>query len=283
LKNQGFKKGRSRVRSEQKRRSSIFEVKRALAQLNWQESNRPNFQKSRQSQSNFPQPTPRSSRSYLSLRPPARDSQKRLGEKTGRPPPCVSKPSLPTAGSIGKAKRLTHTTVCVADLLFDAPAGRGCLRLLKRLVFIRDNLFDSGKLFRDVELLKMKKKREQRELVAFITVQRGDDLIVSFAVCKPDDPSDIESLTILRTPKYEIILEEWERGASVSFRRELEGNDREILREVFYSSDDKCVTLRTDDRTYKLDVRKVDPRELSAMCGVFRQMNFDSTIRLTGV
>jgi hypothetical protein len=150
-------------------------------------------------------------------------------------------------------------------------------------VFIRDNLFDSGKLFRDVELLKMKKKREQRELVAFITVQRGDDLIVSFAVCKPDDPSDIESLTILRTPKYEIILEEWERGASVSFRRELEGNDREILREVFYSSDDKCVTLRTDDRTYKLDVRKVDPRELSAMCGVFRQMNFDSTIRLTGV
>ena len=129
----------------------------------------------------------------------------------------------------------------------------------------------------------MKRKREQRELVAFITVQRGDDLIVSFAVCKPDVPSDIESLTILRTPKYEIILEEWERGASVSFRREPKGYERELLREVFYSPHDKCVTLRTDDRTYKLDVRKVDPRELSAMCGVFRQMNFDSTIRLTGV
>jgi hypothetical protein len=138
-------------------------------------------------------------------------------------------------------------------------------------------------LFRDVELLKMRRKREQRELVAFITVQTGQDLIVSFAVCKPDDPADVESLTILRTPKYEVILEEWERGAKVSFDRDLEGDETVLLREVFYAPDDKCVTLSTDDRTYKLDVRKVDPRELSAMSGVFRKMNFDSTIRLTGV
>lgn len=129
----------------------------------------------------------------------------------------------------------------------------------------------------------MKKTREQRELVAFITVQRGDDLIVSFAVCAPDDPTDVESLTILRTPKYEVILEEWERGAKVSFERDPERDEIMLLREVFYAPDDKFVTLHTDDRTYKLDVRKVDPRELSAMCAVFRKMNFDSTIRLTGV
>ena len=67
-------------------------------------------------------------------------------------------------------------------------------------------------LFWDVELLKMRRKREQRELVAFITVQTGQDLIVSFAVVQPDDPTDVESLTILRRPKYEVILEEWERG-----------------------------------------------------------------------
>jgi hypothetical protein len=134
-----------------------------------------------------------------------------------------------------------------------------------------------------VELLKMKKTREQRELVAFITVQRGEDLVISFAVCKPDDPADIESLTILRTPKYEAFLDEWERGASVSFDRDLEGDERELLREVFYAPDDKCITLRTGHQTYKLDVRKVDPSELSAMCDVFRKMNFDSIIRLTGV
>ena len=129
----------------------------------------------------------------------------------------------------------------------------------------------------------MKKTREQRELVAFITVQRGEDLVISFAVCEPDDPADIESLTILRTPKYEAFLDEWERGASVSFERDLEGDEIELLREVFYAPDDKYITLRTGHQTYKLDVRKVDPSELSAMCDVFRKMNFDSIIRLTGV
>ena len=130
----------------------------------------------------------------------------------------------------------------------------------------------------------MKQTREQRELVAFITVQTGADLIVSFAVCKPDDPSDIESLIILRTPKYEAFLEEWERGASVSFDRDRKGDEEVVLlREVFYAPDGKRITLRTDHQTYKLDVRKVDPSELSAMCGVFRKMNFDSIIRLTGV
>jgi hypothetical protein len=56
-----------------------------------------------------------------------------------------------------------------------------------------------------------------------------------------------------------------------------------LLREVFFAPDDECITLRTDHQTYKLDVRKVDPSELSAMCGAFRKMNFDSSIRLTGV
>jgi hypothetical protein len=96
-----------------------------------------------------------------------------------------------------------------------------------------------------VELLTMKQKREQRELVAFITTQAGDDLVISFAVCKPDDPTDIESLTILRTPKYEVFLYEWERGASVSFGRDLQGDERVLLREVVYASGDKCITLRT--------------------------------------
>jgi hypothetical protein len=54
----------------------------------------------------------------------------------------------------------------------------------------------------------MKRKSESRELVAFITTQTGDDLIIAFAVCQPDDPTEIESLIIVRTPKYEFFLEE---------------------------------------------------------------------------
>ena len=146
-----------------------------------------------------------------------------------------------------------------------------------------ENLFESGRFFAIVELLTMKQKRERWELVAFITAQTGDDLIISFAVCKPDDPTDIESLIILRTPKYEAFLYEWERGASVSFDRDPEGDERVMLREVVYASDNKCIMLRTDHHTYKLDVRKVDPSELSAMRRVFRKMNFDSSIQLRGV
>ena len=95
----------------------------------------------------------------------------------------------------------------------------------------------------------MKQKRERREFVAFITAQTGDDLIISFAVCQPDDPADIESLTILRTPKYEAFLDEWERGASVSFDRYPEAHERALLREVVYASDHKCITLRTGHYT----------------------------------
>jgi hypothetical protein len=32
-----------------------------------------------------------------------------------------------------------------------------------------------------------------------------------------DDPTEIESLIIVRTPKYEFFLEAWERGASMNF------------------------------------------------------------------
>ena len=118
----------------------------------------------------------------------------------------------------------------------------------------------------------MKQPREYREFVAFITVQTGDDLIVSFAVCQPEDPADIESLMILRTPKYESFLEEWERGASVSFDRDRKGDeDVVLLREVFYAPDGKRITLRTDHQTYQLDVGKVNPTELSPCVARFER------------
>jgi hypothetical protein len=68
----------------------------------------------------------------------------------------------------------------------------------------------------------------------------------------------------LRSLKYEAFLDERERGASVSFRRNLEGDERAVAG-GFLRPDDKCITLRTGDQTYKLDVRKVDPSELSNM------------------
>ncbi len=45
------------------------------------------------------------------------------------------------------------------------------------------------------------------ENAAFITTEEGDDLIVSFTI-PVDNYGDVKSLTLLRTPKYEFILDE---------------------------------------------------------------------------
>ena len=122
------------------------------------------------------------------------------------------------------------------------------------------------------------------DTVSFITAGLGDDLVVSFAVQRPEDPSDIESLTLLRTPKYESFLDPDERGVSVSFDRLRDGDDeRDLLQEVRYSECDATVELKTTARHYRLDVRKVDPEELADMHRVFRKMNFDGKLRLIGM
>ncbi|NPT62477.1 hypothetical protein [Paraburkholderia elongata] len=120
------------------------------------------------------------------------------------------------------------------------------------------------------------------ETVAFISTENGDDLIVSFAVIDPADPSEIESLTLLRTPKYEHLLEDWERGVSVSFERYVEDNE-ELLEELCLDRKSAVVRLTTSLRIYELDLRKVDEKEVTAMRKVLVQMNDDRRIRLVGV
>ena len=122
------------------------------------------------------------------------------------------------------------------------------------------------------------------DTVSFISSELDDDLIVSFAVQTPKDPTEIESLTLLRTPKYELLLDPDERGVSVSFERLRAGDDEgDLLQEVSYSERDATVELKTAARHYRLDVRKVDPEELADMREVFRKMNFDGRFRLIGM
>lgn len=120
------------------------------------------------------------------------------------------------------------------------------------------------------------------EIVSFITAETGTDLIVAFAVCKPDDPMEIETLTVIRTPKFESMLEEWERGARVGFERD-QTDDDEMLCEVAYTEAQCQVVLRTTDRTFELDLRRVDPAEIASMCDVFRKMNFDGLFAISGM
>jgi hypothetical protein len=115
--------------------------------------------------------------------------------------------------------------------------------------------------------------------VNFITTEQGDDLIVSFAVAAGDFPGDILSLTLLRTPKYEFILDPDERGVSVSW--EEDDDEGELLLQIEHSGD--IVRLNTTRREFNLDVSRVDDAELKRMRRVLHKMNFDKAIRLTGL
>ena len=115
--------------------------------------------------------------------------------------------------------------------------------------------------------------------VNFITTEQKDDLIVSFAIAAGDFPGDILSLTLLRTPKYEFILNPDERGVSVSW--EEDEDEHELLLEIEYSGD--TVKLNTTRRDFTLDVSHVDGDDLSRMRKILRKMNFDRVIKLTGV
>ena len=116
------------------------------------------------------------------------------------------------------------------------------------------------------------------EMVAFITTELGDDLIVSFAIVDPADPTEIESLTLLRATKYESFLPPEERGVSVSFER-YPDDDRDLLEEVRFSDSEKTVRLGTQLRSYDLDVRKVDAEELAEMRKVVHRMHRDGHFR----
>ena len=120
------------------------------------------------------------------------------------------------------------------------------------------------------------------ERVAFITVETGDDLILAFAVQCHDDPSEIESLILMRTPKFEFILEEHERRVTVSFERHGEDQD-DYLQKFDYEERDAIVRIQTSSRQYELDVHKVDPDELKQMRKILKRMNYDQKFRTSGV
>jgi hypothetical protein len=120
------------------------------------------------------------------------------------------------------------------------------------------------------------------ERVSFITTEAGDDLVLSFAVQRRDDPSGIESLSLIRTPKYEFILEEHERGVSVSFERHRDGED-EFLRQFDYSDINAIVRIQTTSRTYELDIRKVAADEVKQMRNLLKKLNYDQKFQTSGV
>ena len=107
----------------------------------------------------------------------------------------------------------------------------------------------------------------------FIRVEdTGPDLILSFAL--GTGSFDIRSLILMRTPLYEPLLAEWERGVSVSLEGEFE-EDPKMLKA--FKVQDRSLIIETDEGAYQLNLSTVDLKEMKAMTAFIARMNFDHT------
>ncbi len=89
------------------------------------------------------------------------------------------------------------------------------------------------------------------ELVSFISIEdEPPDLILSFAIWQPE-LEDIRSLILLRTPEYEFILDETERGVKVSDEAFSDDED-DMLKEIEFS--DNLVRIITNHHQLDLDL-----------------------------
>ena len=114
------------------------------------------------------------------------------------------------------------------------------------------------------------------ENALFITNEDGDDLIVSFAI-PIDESGNVNSLTLLRTPKYECALDESERGVKVSF--EDFPNDRnELLKKL--TIEGNIVTITTEYGAHTVNIEKVENIEIQESKRILKKMNFDGQFEL---
>ena len=115
------------------------------------------------------------------------------------------------------------------------------------------------------------------ELVSFISI--GDDppdLVLSFAIWQPE-LEDIRSLILLRTPEYEFILDETERGVKVSAEA-LSDDEDDMLIEIEFGDD--LVRVITDHHQFDLDLRKVDKEDIEQAKAFLKRMNFDNRFEI---
>lgn len=111
--------------------------------------------------------------------------------------------------------------------------------------------------------------------VAFIRTEIGDDLIVSFAL--QAGVGKIQSLTLLRSPKYDVYLEESDRGVSISDEARLDG-ESERLRSIKIRQ--KAITLMGSEHEFVLNVEAVTSEELRSTRKVVKLMNYDSRFKI---
>jgi len=115
------------------------------------------------------------------------------------------------------------------------------------------------------------------ELVSFIDIEDDPpDLILSFAVWQPE-LDDTRSIILMRTPDFESLLDESERGVNVSDEAWLDEED-DMLNQIEFG--DNTVTITTNHHQIELDLRKVDKEEIEQTKDILQIMNFDNNFEI---
>jgi hypothetical protein len=115
------------------------------------------------------------------------------------------------------------------------------------------------------------------DTVQFISIEDEEpDLILSFALY--DEGMGIKSLILLRTPEFEILLPESERGTKVSMEGD-EYLETDLLVEILLNND--TATISTHTKSYELDISRVEKEDLEEMQIIIEKLNFDSSFNVS--
>jgi hypothetical protein len=120
-------------------------------------------------------------------------------------------------------------------------------------------------------------RKKIMELVSFLNIEDDPpDLILSFAIWQPE-LEDIRSLILLRTPEYEFILDETERGVKVSDEAFPDSED-DMLKKIEFG--DGLIRIITNHHLFDLDLRKVDKENIEQAKNFLKKMNFDNRFEI---
>jgi hypothetical protein len=111
--------------------------------------------------------------------------------------------------------------------------------------------------------------------VEFITSEAEQDLIVSFAIA----PSAHRSLTLLRSPQYEHLLPEEERGTTVGPLDPKEVEPDFLVSVQWLGA---RAVIKSQRHEYKLDISAVAKSEIAEAKAVLRKMVQDGSVQLDG-
>lgn len=113
-----------------------------------------------------------------------------------------------------------------------------------------------------------------KNIVQFISLEADDkDLIVSFAI--DDVDLDIKSLILLRTPFYEHLIPESERGVNISLEGDYsEQDDYNMLNSI--TIDSEKIIILASLKNYELDISNIGKSEVEKMVKLLNKQNFDN-------